>query len=393
MPSSLSTARSRLLFLMLVASPPHAAADSVPSYGQLPLLFAANQGQADGAVRFSASGAGYGLQFLADSALVTLSKSVRSGRESASTTKSTTLRLRFIGANSAALVTGELLQEARSNYFFGSDASRYVTDVPNYARIRYSQVYPGIDVVYYGNQGQLEYDFELAPSANPGSIALTFDGADDATLTGSGELELHTELGKLTQHRPQIYQSVNGKRVPVEGRYMRRTDGSIGIEVAAYDASKPLVIDPVLTYSSFLGGSGNDFGTAIAVDAAGSAYVTGYTASTNFPIVGAYQRALGNGATNAFVTKLNASGTGVVYSTYLGAGSETDYASGIAVDAAGSAYITGTTTGATFPTSTTAYQKGVTGGGAFVSKLGPAGNTLAYSRTALFPSSIRQAVR
>lgn len=185
MSSFLSTAGARVVFLVAIAGASHAAANSIPSYGQLPLLFAANHGQADAAVRFSASGAGYGLQFLSDAALITLSGSAPTGRESRSN-KSATVRLRFIGANRAAAVRGEMLQEARSNYFFGSDASRYVTDVPNFARIRYSQMYPGIDLVYYGNQGQLEYDFELAPAADPALIALAFDGADEVSVTLGG---------------------------------------------------------------------------------------------------------------------------------------------------------------------------------------------------------------
>ncbi len=349
------------------------------AYGKLPLLFEANKGQTDRTVKFTTRGPGYRMFLTGDAAVISLDAMPAAKGAPSAKTESAALRLRFVGARANAAVTGEAPVESKSNYFIGNDASRHVTDVPNFKRVRYAELYPGIDLVYYGNQRQLEYDFVLAPGADPAKIALAFDGAKEIVLDAQGDLVLRTSMGDFKQQRPQLYQEIDGRRRAIDGRYVHRSDATIGVEVAAYDASKPLIIDPVLGYSTFLGGSGIDYGTAIAVDASGNAYVTGYTNSTNFPVASPYQRALGKSAMNVFVAKLNPAGSGLVYSTYLGAGSETDYASGIAIDAAGNAYITGTTTGSTFPTTTGAYQKGVSGGGSFVAKLGPAGNTLLYS--------------
>jgi hypothetical protein len=358
---------------------PETHARATALYGRLPLLFEANRGQTDSAVKFMAYGSGYRLFLTSDEAVISLHRNPTAAPGNASVPDTAVVRLRMVGARSDVAIAGDVEQEAHSNYFVGNDPSRYVTDVPNYARVRYSSLYPGIDLVYYGNQRQLEYDFVVTPGGDPSKIALAFDGADDVSVDADGNLVVHTALGDITQHRPLIYQNAGGGRRTIDGRYVQRADRTIGIQVAAYDVHKPLIIDPVLNYSTFLGGTGNDYGSAIAVDANGNAYVTGYTASSNFPTAGAYQASLGRSATNIFIAKLNAAGSALVYSTYLGGGSETDYAAGIAIDGAGNAYVTGTTTGSTFPVTTGAYQKGATGGGSFVSKLGAAGNTLVYS--------------
>jgi Beta-propeller repeat len=366
----------------------------VAAYGKLPLVFEANQGQADASARFIARGSGYRMFLTADSAVMSLSPTLshRSGEQDAST-RNVDIRIRFVGARHSSPISGEAPLQSHSNYFIGNDPAHYVTDVPHFAQVRYAELYSGTDLVFYGNQRQLEFDFVLGPGADPTQIALAFDGADEVVVDDNGDLILRTPLGAITQQRPNIYQNLGGRRQPIEGRYERRPDNTIGVRVAAYDSSQPLVIDPVLSYATFVGGSSDDFGTAIAVDASGNAYIAGYTFSTNFPASNAYQKSLARKAvTNIFVTKLNASGSGLVYSTYLGGGSEIEYATGIAIDAAGSAYITGTTTGSSFPTTTGAYQTGATGGGSFVSKLGPAGNTLAYSTYVLKASATGIAV-
>ncbi|MBI2829078.1 MAG: SBBP repeat-containing protein, partial [Acidobacteria bacterium] len=254
----------------------------------------------------------------------------------------------------------------------------------SYARVRYESVYPGVDLVYYGNQRQLEYDFVVAPGADPGAIKLAFEGARSIERDASGNLILRTAGGDLRMHKPVVYQEVGGVKRLIPGRYVVASKQQVGFHVAAYDRSKPLVIDPVLVYSTFLGGSGNDFGFRIAVDSAGNAYVTGGTDSTNFPGPGGIAAPkLGSSAKGAggdvFVTKLNPAGTALVYSTYLG-GSGNDGGIGIAVDSAGNAYVTGTTNSADFPTTLGAFD--VTFNGVqdvFVTKLNPAGSALVYS--------------
>jgi hypothetical protein len=265
---------------------------------------------------------------------------------------------------------------AKANYFVGNEARRWTRDVPMYGRIRYADVYPGIDVIYYGSRGCLEYDFVVQPGSDPSLIQLAFQGANRIDQEADGRLTLVTESNRLTLKRPEIYQIVAGRRESVSGNFTLK-NGKVGFAVQKYDRSKPLVIDPVLLYSSFLGGvSGSTNSNAIALDAAGSFYVTGQTASIDFPISGAAQPGyIAN--YDAFVAKFTSSGT-LVYATYLG-GESNDQGTGIAVDANNSAYITGSTSSTTFPT-VNASQGALAGNtDAFLTKLGPAGNTIAYS--------------
>src|SRR3989449_9702416 len=216
-------------------------------------------------------------------------------------------------------------------------------------QVRHKDVYPGVDLVYYGNQRQLEYDFVVRPGADPNLIKLAFQGAEDVRIDGQGDLILQVSGGELRLLKPNVYQEIKGKKQIIDGRYIlqasqndeRLTNNDernlvavqVGFQVAPYDAARPLIIDPVLFYSTYLGGTGDDFGYSIAVDGAGDAYVTGGTASANFPTtLGAFQTAYGGGVHDAFVTKLNPTGSGLVYSTYLG-GSGGGGAKSIAVDA------------------------------------------------------------
>ena len=208
--------------------------------------------------------------------------------------------------------------------------------------------------MYYGNQQQLEYDFTVAPGADPGVIRLAFSGAESMALDAQGDLVLHTAAGDVEEHAPVLYQEKGGARQAVSGHYVLEPGGQVGFAVGNYDSSQPLVIDPTLGYSTFLGGDGNDQGNAIAVDQAGNVYITGYTDSDNFPETG--DGVPGNlGSQNIFVSKLNAAGTALVYSTYLGADGSSQ-ANGIAVDSSGDAYITGSTDSDNFPTTAGAFQ-------------------------------------
>jgi hypothetical protein len=292
--------------------------------------------------------------------------------------QSAVLRMGLVGAARKPLVSGLEELPGKANYFIGNDPAKWRTNVPTYAKVHYREVYPGIDLVYYGNQRSLEYDFVVAPGADPRKIALSFKGAERLEIDAQGDLVLHTMGGIIRQHKPVIYQEVDGVRQEVAGGYVRKGKNRIGFKVAAYDSSRPLVIDPILSYSTYLGGGSSDGGGGIVADAAGNAYVTGGTSSVNFPTtVGAVQSA--GAGPNAFVTKLDATGSALVYSTYLG-GSGFDSAIGIAVDGAGNAYVVGTTNAGDFPTTGEAIQRTIGGAtDAFVAKLDPSGSALVYS--------------
>lgn len=304
-------------------------------YGQLPLSFELNQGQTDSRVQFLARGAGHTLFLTASEAVLLLRQPpVLGTKPESDEVAPVVLRMKLVGANPVSSVAGLEELSGKSNYFIGSDPTKWRTDVPNYARVEYRDVYPGVTLAYYGNQRQLEYDFVVSPGAHPGAITLAFEGADQIAMDADGDLVLHTLAGDVIQHAPVIYQEIDGARRAVSGHYMLKGEREVGFEIAAYDRSRPLIIDPViLSYSTFLSGNGDDRGKSIAVDAAGNVYFTGITSSSDFPRAGAFQSTYG-GISDAFVTKMNATGNALVYSTYLG-GSALDQGDGIAVDAAG----------------------------------------------------------
>jgi hypothetical protein len=353
------------------------------AYGRLPLSFEANQGQTDPQVHFLARGSGYAL-FLTDSEAVLSLQ--RPGAPNADDQPADTavLRMQLLGARNGVEAVGQDEQPGRVNYFIGDDPSQWRTDIPTFGRVAYPNVYDGISLIYYGNQQQLEYDFVVAPGADAHAVALNFTGAEQVRIDSAGNLVLDTAAGSVMQHRPYLYQEVNGVRQEVAGGYEMQGEHQVGFTVGAYDATRPLIIDPVLSYSSYLGGSGFDYAYAVALDGSNNAYLTGETASTNFPTTTPFQPSFAGGLNDAFVTKINAAGTARVYSTYLG-GSNSDRGSAIAVDAGGNAYVTGRTnspagTGASFPTTAGALLRTARGGqDAFVTKLNAAGNALVYS--------------
>ncbi|MCG3119198.1 MAG: hypothetical protein ALAOOOJD_01543 [bacterium] len=365
----------------------------IENYDKLPMAFEANQGQADEQVKFLARGSGYSLFLTANEAVLNLRKPAGRDQSPAGVyldgnnnahsatkihqPKSTALHLQLIGANSELRVVGLDELSSKTNYFIGSDSSQWHTNVPNYAKIKYQEIYPGVDVVYYGNQQQLEYDFVIAPGTNPEVIAFGFEGANDLDFDDAGNLVIHVDDGEVSLHAPMIYQEINGSKKVISGNYLRKSKNQIGFQVASYDENHSLVIDPILSYSTYLGGSGTEHAEGIAVDPAGSVYVTGWTDSPNFPTANPFQ-ASRNGSQDAFVTKLNPSGSALVYSTYLG-GNDWDFGFGIAVDALGNAYITGRTDSPDFPTSSP-FQAMLKGSSdAFVTKLNASGSALIYS--------------
>ncbi|MCA1619697.1 MAG: SBBP repeat-containing protein [Acidobacteria bacterium] len=281
--------------------------------------------------------------------------------------------MKLVGAGDApeAVGVGEL--PGKSNYLRGSDPAAWRTGVASFSGVEYRGVYDGIDLVYYGNQRQLEYDFRLAPGADPRRVRLGFEGQTSLRVDAGGDLVLGAPGGgEVRQQKPYAYQEeADGRRVEVASRYVLKGKGRVGFEVGAYDTARPLVIDPVLAYSTYLGGGGsNDTARGVAVDAAGNAYVTGETISTDFPATaGAAQTTFGGFNYDAYVTKLNAAGTAVVYSTFLG-GSRNDNGYAVAVDAAGDAYVVGSTASLGFPTTAGAFQTARNGqGDGFVSKI------------------------
>ena len=384
-------------------------------YGKLPLSFEANQGQSAAAVKFMARGNGYSL-FLTDSAAV-LSMSKGSLAHARPTSEkpdaghssnpgfqtpgvghpdligTDVMRMELVGSTKSAPISGTDRLEGIANYFIGNDPGNWHANVPTYGRVKYSGVYPGIDLIYYGNQRQLEYDFVVAPSADAKLARLRFSGIERLRLSAHGDLIVIAANGKVTFQKPVVYQVVDGERVGVDGRFALMAKNEVGFALGKYDRRRELVIDPVLSYSTYLGGAGSDVANAIAVDKSGDAYVTGYTMSTAFPTVTPYEKS-NNDAPNgvAFVSKLNAAGTALIYSTYLGGSggcsgvpvnslNSGDVGNSIAVDASGDAYVAGQTCSASFPTLKpfqAANGKPSLGNG-FVTKLNPAGDALVYS--------------
>jgi hypothetical protein len=340
-----------------------------------PLVFEGNAGQTDKRVDFLARGANWQLFLAGPHATVKLVRREAGGPRMAA------VRLHWLGARDGAAGAGLDELPAHANYIHGAST----TSASTYERVRYAELYPGVDLLYYAKQGQLEYDLRVAPGADASRIRFAVEGTRHVALDAQGNLVARTIAGELRIHGPRVHQTVEGELREIEARFEHDPAGGWRIALGEYDSTRELVIDPVLTYGSYLGGSGQNQAQAIAVDAAGNAYVTGYTTSTDFPVVSAYRSTLtGSADTDAFVTKFNAAGTGLAYSTYLGAiparkSSTASYARAIAVDAAGSAYVTGTTNSAAFPVTSGAYQAGATGGGTFVTKLAPNGASLAYS--------------
>jgi hypothetical protein len=368
------------------------------AYGKLPLSFEENEGQTAREVRYVSHGSGYELFLTPQEAVVALQPSLpmdlsplhrvayfRSLRQARQAGRMTVLRMGLEGANLEARISGIEPLPGKVNYFLRNKSEHWHTKIPTYSRVKYAQVYPGVDLVFYGNQRNLEYDFVVAPGADPKAIALTLKGARKVAVDPKGDLILSLADGQVIFQKPVLYQTVRGQRKQIEGGYSLAGKQRVTFAVSEYDRSEPLIIDPVLNYSTYLGGSAvGDVGSAITVDSLGDAFVTGTTFSTTFPTHNGFGAGNANGV--AFVTELNPSGTALLYSTYLG-GTGGDFGHGIALDTSGNIYIAGTTFSTDFPTNSTITALKPTSAGAalgtsFISKINPTASStaqLAYS--------------
>ncbi len=353
------------------------------AFGNGPLTFEANRGQSAAAVRYLAHGQGYRLFLKPNEADFALNAPTIS----AGTNRAVQVKMHLTGGRTDTAFTPEQPLPGQVNYFYGSDLKQWHTHIPTFGQVRSKGVYPGVDVVYYGNSRRLEYDFIVAPKADPNVIRIDFEGATRSRIAADGSLNVTTPGGTLRWQRPLVYQTIAGKRRAVAAHFTVRADRKqgrnpgIGFAVAAYDHSRPLVIDPVLIFSTYLGGtgtgnSGKDEGHAIATDSAGNVYVTGRSDSPDFPVVH-------SGSPDAFVAKFSPTGT-LLYASYLG-GEGFDFANGIGVDSSGKAFVVGTTQSKHFPVTANAFQSvnlspfPFPNSAAFLSKLSADGSTLLYS--------------
>jgi hypothetical protein len=289
------------------------------------------------------------------------------------------LKIRPERGNPKARVIALDRLQGKTNYFIGSNPDKWIRDVSGYARVKYENVYPGIDLIYYGNdEGRLEYDFVVRPGANPDLITVKIDGADQINIDASGDLVIETPLGQVRQRRPRVYQQSWGTRREVSADYAVNRYHEVTFKLANYDSGRDLVIDPQLLFATLLGGSGSELLSGIGADAAGNIYVGGSTTSFDFPTANPLQPNKTNGNRSVFISKLNSTGTVLIYSTYLG-GSGDDGGFRFTVDAAGNAYVVGATNSGNFPTQNAFQPVNAGGYDAYFLKLNPSGNALLFS--------------
>ena len=334
----------------------------------MPYTFEKNQGQTDASVRYLAHGKGYTLFLTDHEAVMSLKRTGEPGRA---------LRMRLAGSRAPMSVEGFEPLAQHSHYFVGNDPRQWRRGVPHFSRVRYSQVYPGIDIVYHSQDGQLEYDFVVAPGASADAIAISFAGAGKPRVNAAGDLELPVAGRSLMHRRPVAYQEIDGQRRQVAAAYELR-NGNVAFRLGHYDTTRPLVIDPVVVYSSYIGGTGTDIIAGVAVDKDGNMYLTGETTSVDFPTVGHAITQKQWALPYAFVMKLNPAGTQILASTYIG-GSSNTRGLAIALDSFSNIYLGGVTGARDFPlvnpVQTT--QPGLNIG--YVMKLPPAADQILFS--------------
>lgn len=359
------------------------------NYAKLPMNFEATEAEASRLTTFQSRAAGYAVSIAPDMTVLALAglqhPSARSSKTMPGSPKAqpfpaknqpTIVGMRFVGANARAKMVGLSELEAKSNYYLGSDPAKWRTGISHYEKVQCKDIYPGIDLFFYGNRNQLEFDFVISPGASPEVVRLTFEGAESIRVDENGDLVLHTSDREVKLQAPTTYQVRDGQRNAVAARYGITGENEVSLQVAAYDKSSALVVDPVLSYSTYLGGSDEDFGLNIATDNAGNAYVSGYTVSTDFPLTGRSLLNSNQGGVDAFVSKFGPTGT-LLYSTYMGGNSD-DFGLGITADSWGNIYVTGQTLSTDFPLKNALQSSSGGGSDAFVTKLSRSGD-LVYS--------------
>lgn len=416
-------------------------------FAALPLAFESNQGQTDSRVKYLARGNGYTVFLTPTQTVFTMSPGSRQPHKFGSDSrtlqadKSAEIFMSLVGANPKPVIAAANELPGQTNYYIGNNPKNWQLGVKQYAAVNYGNVYPGVDMAFHGQQRQFEFDFVVAPHANPAPISFGVQGSQKIATDADGNLILSSSIGNVTLHKPVAYQDRNSSREPVDARFVIEANNTVSFQLGAYDHSRELVIDPSVTYATYLGGSAEDEGLAIALDSAGNAYITGQTksplfggqttsgtnfsvfvtkmntggtaltytdifsatgagsgnctgngialdssgnvyvagsATAGFPLMSAYQSSFGGGLDDAFVLKLNTSGV-LVYSTYLG-GTGNDNANAITVDSSGNAYVVGETQSANFPTTSGSKQPSLNGtDNAFVTKLNSSGSALVYS--------------
>jgi len=360
-----------VFFLQISFQAQQPAPNSAARLKGLPVSFEENHGQVDSQIRYLAH-AGHATIYFSPAETVLALMS----HDSQKKPELSVLRLKWIGANYRAQIMAEHPLTGRINYLIGHDPSQWRTDIPTYARVRYRDLFPGVDAVFYGKEGEIEYDMVLAPGVDPAKIRFTPGGARSMRLARNGDLVLALENGKVLQRRPRVYQENNGVRRLLAAHYLIHHDKTVSYEIAGLDRKLPLVIDPTLSYSTYIGSDTADTVTSVAVDQFGDAYATGSTVF-GFPTKNpAQQNQLGM---DAFVTKFSSNGGSLIFSTILG-GSAADSGSAIAIDRFGNAYVAGETESTDFPTTPGAFQSlGADADNGFITKLSPSGSSLVYS--------------
>jgi uncharacterized repeat protein (TIGR01451 family) len=388
---AIQSAAAKLPVTKLPMAKQGATANARSLFEGLPLIFEPNQGQAnldpaDSRARFIAHGTGYTLLLGAEGAILSLRAQTSANLHSDKTTLQS-LQMKLAGANPHAALTGSDLLPGKSNYLLGNDPSKWQRGVSQFARVRYEDVYPGINLVFYGNQGHLEYDFQVAPGADPAEAELEFNGAKGLELK-NGALVIKSDAGDVRLEAPRVYQQIAGREQAVNGSFVLRASNRAGFAIGTYDHSRELVIDPALFFSTYFGGTGNEVATSIAVDGSGNIYIAGSTTSTTLPAGvpgGTVFQPAPAGPQNVYIAKINPilNPATLEYVTFLG-GNGTDIPAGIDVDGAGDPYVAGTTTSTNFPFSGTAYQTVPETGSTptphvFVTELNPTASALQYS--------------
>ena len=364
------------------ARPPAPVALGQPTVQVRPVRFEANVGQAAPAARFVARGAGYDAEVFDDG--VRVSRQAAPAADGAAARQASSARLRFVGARAATRFDTRERAEGTTHYLVGADASKWLRDIPSYRQLRQTQLYPGVDLVYYGRNGAFEYDLVVQPGADASRIRIAVASDARPVIDAQGDLLLDGAAGSLRMHRPVLYQHIAGEKKVLDGEYVMLAANEVGFRLPAYDHAHPLVIDPTfkLLYSTYIGGVHDDQVGGMAVDAQGNSYVVGFSGSEDWPVTGnAWQttrKAIGRYVRNVVVTKFDPAGT-LVYSTFIG-GSSNDYGRAIAVDAAGRAFLVGTTNSSDYPTTAGAFQAGFAGPqSTFFSVLSADGSALVYS--------------